>query len=103
MYGWYRDHGAELFPIYRDMASMPRSTQEQVRKDARARVDALVDGLPVPAEARRTLRAVAGHLLGLMTWRSLVVEQGLGDEQAAEVAVRLLCTAAVPPPVSPRR
>jgi AcrR family transcriptional regulator len=101
IYGWYRDHGAELFPIYRDIASMPRSTQEQVRTDARARADALVDGLTVPDESRRTLRAVAGHLLGLMTWRSLVLEQGLGDDEAVEVAVRLLCAAAAPPPVNP--
>ena len=97
MYGWYRDHGAELFPIYRDMATMPRSTQEQARTDARARVDTLVDGIPVPNSARRTLRAVAGHLLGLMTWRSLAVEQGLGNEEAIEVAVRLFSGAAVPP------
>jgi len=102
MYGWYREHGEELFPIYRDMASMPRPTREQARTDARARADALVDGLTVPDEARRTLRAVAGHLLGLMTWRSLVVEQGLGHDEAVEVAVRLLCAAAVPPPLDPR-
>lgn len=103
LYGWYREHGVELFPIYRDMASMPRSTQEQARTDARARADTLVDGIPVPAVARRTLRAVAGHLLGLMTWRSLVVEQGLGDDEAVEVAVRLLSTAALPPLVNPPR
>ena len=103
IYGWYGEHGAELFPIYRDMASMPRSTQEQVRTDARARADALVHGLTVPHEARRALRAVAGHLLGLMTWRSLVVEQGLGHDEAVEVAVRLLCAAAVQPLVNPPR
>lgn len=97
LYGWYRDHGAELFPIYRDMATMPRPTQEQARTDARARADALVGGISVPNSARRSLRAVAGHLLGLMAWRSLVVEQGLDDEEAIEVAVRLLCTAAAPP------
>lgn len=101
IYGWYREHGAELFPIYRDMASMPRSTQERARTDAQVRADALVDGITVPAVARRTLRAVAGHLVGLMTWRSLVLEQGLGDDEAVEVAVRLFGAAALPPLVRP--
>jgi AcrR family transcriptional regulator len=103
MYGWYGEHGGDLFPIYRDMASMPRSTQEQMRTDARARADALLEGLTVPNVAGRTLRAVAGHLLGLMTWRSLVVEQGLGNDEAVEVAVRLLETAAMPPTAGPAR
>jgi Bacterial regulatory proteins, tetR family. len=94
LYGWYREHGAELFPIYRDMATMPRSTQEQLRAESEARADALVDGIRVPAPARRALRAVAGHLISLMTWRSLVVEQGLGEDEAVEVAARLLCAAA---------
>lgn len=96
LYGWYREHGAELFPIYRDMATMPRSTQDQLRAEGAARADALLDGLPVPRTARRTLRAVAGHLVSLMTWRSLVVEQGLGEDEAVEVAVRLVCAAASP-------
>ena len=91
LYGWYRGHGAELFPIYRDMASMPRSTQEEIRAQWAAVADALVDGIPVSKAARRPLRAVAGHLIGLMTWRSLVVEQGLGEAEAVEVAVRMLC------------
>ncbi len=93
LYGWYREHGAELFPIYRDMATMPRSTQEEIRAQWAAVADALVDDLPVAPAARRTLRAVAGHLIGLMTWRSLVVEQGLGEDAAVDLAVRLLSAA----------
>jgi Bacterial regulatory proteins, tetR family. len=97
LYGWYRDHGAELFPIYRDMGTMPRSTQEAMRAESGARADALLDGLPVSRTARRQLRAVAGHLVSLMTWRSLVVEQGLGEDEAVDVAVRLLSAAASTP------
>ena len=94
LYGWYSEHGAELFPIYRDMATMPRSTQEEIRDQWAAVADALLDGLPVSRAARRPRRAVAGHLISLMTWRSLVVEQGLGEDDAVELAVRLLCAAA---------
>ena len=97
LYGWYREHGAELFPIYRDMATMPRLTQEEIRAQWAAVADALVDGIPVSRTARRNLRAVAGHLIGLMTWRSLVVEQGLGEDAAVDLAVRLLSAAASAP------
>lgn len=94
LYGWYRVHGAELYPIYRDMASMPRSAQDDVRAQWAAVADALLDGLAVAPSARRPLRAVAGHLISLMTWRSLVVEQGLAEAEAVEVAVRMLGAAA---------
>ena len=91
LYGWYREHGTELFPIYRDMATMPRSTQDEIRAQWRAVADALVDGVAVSGLARRQLRAVAGHLVGLSTWRSLVIDQGLSADESVDVAVRLLC------------
>jgi AcrR family transcriptional regulator len=97
LYGWYREHGAELFPIYRDIATMPRSTQEAMRAESAARADALLDGIPASRTAKRPLRAVAGHLVSLGTWHSLVVEEGLGEDEAVEVAVRLLCVAASTP------
>ncbi len=94
LYGWFRDHGDELFPIYRDMATMPLSTQEQIRAQWAAVVDAFFDGIQVSPAASRPLRAVAGHLLSLLTWRSLVVDQGLGADEAVDLAVRLLGAAA---------
>jgi AcrR family transcriptional regulator len=99
LYAWYGEHGAELYPIYRDMASMPRSAQQDVRAQWAAVADALVDGLAESTAARRPLRAVAGHLIGLWTWRSLVVDQGLGEDEAVEIAVRLLGAAAASPNV----
>jgi hypothetical protein len=38
----------------------------------------------------RLLRAVAGHLVDFLTWRSLVIQQGLDDREVVELAVRLL-------------
>jgi hypothetical protein len=38
----------------------------------------------------RLLRAVARHLVDFLTWRSLVMQQGLNDREAVDVAVRLL-------------
>jgi AcrR family transcriptional regulator len=97
LYGWYHDHGAELFPIYRDMATMPRSTQQALQAESAATADALIDGIPASRTVRRLLRAVAGHVVSLTTWRSLVVEQGLSESEAVAVAVTLLCTAASTP------
>jgi hypothetical protein len=58
--------------------------------------DRLIEGLTVAPTARRTLRAVAGHLTNLMTWRSLVMEQRLSEGEAVDLAVRLLTAAATP-------
>jgi AcrR family transcriptional regulator len=96
LYGWYREHGAELAPIYRDMASMPKSTQVDIRAQWAAVADGLVDGLAVAPAVRRRLRALAGHLISLATWRSLVGDQGLTEREAVDLAVRLFSAVAEP-------
>jgi AcrR family transcriptional regulator len=93
LYAWYRERGEALYPIYRDMASMPLTAQADVRAQWAAVADALVDGLLVDPRARRRLRAAAGHLIGLLAWRSLVLDQGLSEDEAVELAVTLLCAA----------
>ena len=94
LYAWFRDHADELYPINRDAAGMPTSAQ-QVRDAANRRLaDALIAG-PAGDDSNpdgdgRLLRAVARHLVDFWTWRSLVVQQGLDDDEAVEVAVTLL-------------
>lgn len=94
LYAWYGAHGEELLPIYRDVAGMPHPTQDALRSESETRADALLAGIALPDGAARPARAVAGHLLSLWTWRSLVVEQGLTSDEAVSLAVRLLRTAA---------
>jgi hypothetical protein len=94
LYGWYRDHADELYPIYRDAAAMPLSAQRATEAGNRMLADALVAG-DAGAEADldgegRLLRAVARHLVHFWTWRSLVIEQGLNALEAVDVAVLLL-------------
>lgn len=95
LYGWYREHGDELFPIYRDADSMPLTAQQATAVQNGQLADALIAGYLVaePATRGRMLRAVAGHLVGYWTWRSLAVEQGLGARASVAVAVRLLMAA----------
>jgi len=93
LYGWYRENGADLYPIYRDSAHTPASNQ-QAREATDARmVNALLDGIERRGHARKQLHAAAGHVTGFWTWRSLVVEQGLTTGEAVDLAVRFLLAA----------
>ncbi len=92
MYGWYAEHGDELFPIYRDMATMPQATQVAMRDEISLLADLLV-GVDLPrGEVGRRLRAVARHLLDYRTWHSLAIDQELGSA-AIDTAVRMLLSA----------
>ena len=96
LYGWYRDHADELYPINRDTAAMPLSAQQATETGNRMLADALL-AAHAGADADtgtdgdgRLLRAVARHLVDFLTWRSLVIGQGLTDREAVDVAIRLL-------------
>ena len=93
LYGWYRQNGADLYPIFRDAEWMPRSSQETARAEARATVEDLVADHDTRARGR-LLRAAAGHLTGYWSWRSLAIEQGLNDVEAVDLAVGILMGAA---------
>lgn len=96
-YAWYREHAEELFPIYRDMTTMPLSSQETMRSENRRLGDLLVaDDVP-GGDPGRKMRAVARHLVDYRTWRSLAIQQELSDEDAVEIGVRLLAVLATTP------
>lgn len=97
LYAWYREHAEELFPIYRDITAMPRSTQETMRSENRRLGDFLVAGDAPEGDPGRKMRAVARHLVDYRTWRSLVIQQELSDAEAVEIGVRLLTVLAAPP------
>jgi AcrR family transcriptional regulator len=92
LYGWFGQNADDLYPINRDEAAMPNATQEARRAESAALISALV-GTAGTGDDGRVLRAVAGHLAGYMTWRSLVVDQGLAPDLAIEVAVRIVTDA----------
>jgi AcrR family transcriptional regulator len=94
LYAWYSANQDDLFPINRDETSMPVGAQEARRAESAAVAGALIEGHVAPDGPGRLLRAVAGHLVGYWTWRSLVVEQGLDHEAAVDFAVTILMEAA---------
>lgn len=92
-YRWFGRHGGELYPIHRDMAAMPHSTQASIAAEAARLAESLVGAIPgdrVAGTWERSARAVAGHVASFWTWHSLSVEQGLGDDEAADIAADML-------------
>jgi len=97
LYGWYRQNADDLYPINRDAMTMPAGAQAARRAESAALARALVEGHADGGQDGRELRAVAGHLVTYWTWRSLVVEQGLTNDEAVDLAVRILIQAAGTP------
>jgi AcrR family transcriptional regulator len=90
LYAWFREHADELFPIYRDLSISPLSSQEAMRKENVRLGDLLLAEDILDGATGRQARAVARHLLDYRTWRSLAVDQELGDAEAVEIGVRWL-------------
>ena len=74
----------------------PRRPEQPGRAGPAGCADALVAGHAGGGRRGRALRAVAGHLTGYWTWRSLEIDQGLGPDETVDLAVRLLLAAAPP-------
>jgi AcrR family transcriptional regulator len=90
LYAWFHEHAEELFPIYRDLSTSPLSSQEAIRKENSRLGDLLLAGDIPDGAAERQVRAVARHLLDYRTWRSLAIDQELGNAEAVEIGVRWL-------------
>lgn len=86
LYTWYRDHGEELFPIYRDETAMP----ESARAATAAMADGFAEAIVSSGEAPPAQLAVVRHLVDFWTWRSLVADRGLDIGPATDVAVAML-------------
>jgi AcrR family transcriptional regulator len=98
LYGWYRPNELMLYNLYRDASAMPVVQEHLTGIDgllAAAR-EILVRGHPSRGRARDRLSAATGHALAYSSWRSLALEQGLTDDQAADLMARLLEAAARP-------
>ncbi len=90
VYRWYSDVGHQLYPVYRDIESVPASSRSIIEAWSDPFADVLLgEDAPVGAAGSR-LRAVAMHLVRLLAWRSLVVDGGLAPEDAASLGVQWL-------------
>jgi AcrR family transcriptional regulator len=93
LYDWYAARHEDLYPIYRDWSAMPETAQKAMAAQDDGIAGAIL-GAPASdgsgGDHDRILAAVARHLVGFWTWRSLVVEQGLSSNEATDAAVAML-------------
>lgn len=108
-YGYYRRNESLLTNAFRDAPLMQQRLQkagldwgdlpETLRRfwDQPVRLrEALVPGWLVQDARRSLLRAALGLALDFGTWRTLVVDQGLDDDQAVELMAELIVCALGP-------
>jgi AcrR family transcriptional regulator len=95
LYAYYGRTERMMSNLYRD-----EETNENVRNHfsgfrgfLAASRDVLMQGRGLRGNVKRRTHATIGHALDFLTWRSLVREQGLSDEEAVELACRLVTEA----------
>jgi AcrR family transcriptional regulator len=92
LYPYYRRTPGMMENLIRDepVSEVVRQNFAGYRQYLAATRDALVRGRPSRGRARTRERAAIGHALAFATWRSLALDEGLDDAQAAELMVRLV-------------
>ena len=95
LYAYYRRTERMMENLHRDEVTMP--TVAERFAGYHGYVDAarelLMNGRSLRGRRRDQARAATGHALAFPTWRSLTGEQGLDDDQAAELMCRLVAAA----------
>ena len=92
LYPYYRRTAAMMENLIRDepVSEVVRENFAGYRQYLAAARDALVLGRRSRGRVRSRERAAIGHALAFGTWRSLALDEGLDDAQAAELMARLV-------------
>ena len=90
LYAWYGRNGDDLYPINRDVASIPPLARAARAAHEQLRIDAVVG-----STGRKVLRAAVAHALSFWTWHSLVVEQGVRRSDAVDLAATFVKAASL--------
>ena len=103
LYAHYRGTQPMMDNLHRDEATMPTIKRlfGGFHDYIAAARETLMAQRRVRGRARQRVHAAIGHALAFATWRSLAREQGLDDEQAAELMCRLVAAAAHHPDSRP--
>ena len=96
LYRFYRDGEPMLTNVRRDHAALPVEVLERTNATNARYRDLLLQPFAVRGARRKRLRAVIGHAVSFWTWRSLCLDQGLTNREAAE-AMTLLALATAGP------
>ena len=100
LYPYYRRTRPMLENLYRDEETVPsvKASFGRFREYLAAAGDTLMAGRRGRGRAHDRVRAAIGHALAFATWRSLTLDEGLDDRDAAELMCRLVAVAAARPP-----
>jgi AcrR family transcriptional regulator len=92
MYAYYGRNERMIANVVRDAPEMPILAENLARYGHYLAMvqDILAVGWGTRGKRRELLLAAIGHALDFGTWRSLVREQGLDDEKAIELMVRMV-------------
>jgi AcrR family transcriptional regulator len=105
LYGYYAGNARMLENMLRDEQTMPlvRERFAAFHQFLVMMRDVLMQGRRVRGAARRRVQAALGHAVEFNTWRSLAVEQGLGEADAAALMCALAESAQRPARTPSRR
>ncbi len=90
-YDFYDETGETLAKLIRDAPRVPAiAVRMQGLSDMLDHLaDLLLEGRKLRGARRKEMRAAIGHALQLETWRSLVRDQGLSNDQAVALMAKL--------------
>jgi AcrR family transcriptional regulator len=90
LYAWYGETEQMLSNSLRDMEQVPAGTRDSFLGYFAGVHAALMEGRGDRGRARARVSGALGHAVSFLTWRSLVREQGLRDEEAISLAVAMV-------------
>ena len=94
LYRFYRDGEPMLTNVRRDEATLPAEVLERTNATSARYRDVLLRPFAVRGARRKRLRAVIGHAVSFSTWRSMCLDHGLTNREAAEVMTTLVLATA---------
>ncbi|HEX6456899.1 MAG TPA: TetR/AcrR family transcriptional regulator [Solirubrobacterales bacterium] len=96
LYAYYGRAGDMLDKLLRDETSVPMVAKlfAPYHQLMALMTEILLRGRGPRGKARDRVRASIGHAISFRTWQQLTAEQGLDDDQAAELMRRLVAAAA---------
>jgi len=101
LYRFYRSGAGMLTHIHRDIAALPDEHQQALRDGDTLFRDVLTAPFGGTGHEHRRLRAAAGHATSFWTWRSLCLDHGLTDHEAAEAMTGMVLAITPPLPAQP--
>jgi hypothetical protein len=87
--------------LHRDFAALPEEYQQALRDQDTLLGDLLTAPFGGAGEEHRRLRAVIGHATSFWTWRSLCLDHGLTDTEAADAMTGMVLAVTPVPQAEP--